>query len=64
MEWEKIIANDTIDKRLVSKIYKELLKLNAGETDKSKNGQKIWTYTFPKKTYKWLTQKRKNVKNH
>ena len=28
MEWEKIFANDTTDKRLVSKIYKELLKLN------------------------------------
>ena len=27
-EWEKIFANDTTDKRLVSKIYKELLKLN------------------------------------
>ena len=28
MEWEEIFANDTIDKRLVSKIYKVLLKLN------------------------------------
>ena len=27
-EWENIFANDAIDKRLVSKIYKELLKLN------------------------------------
>ena len=28
MEWENIFANDTTDKRLVSKIYKELLKLS------------------------------------
>ena len=28
MEWENIFANDAIDKRLASKIYKELLKLN------------------------------------
>ena len=28
MEWEKIFANETTDKRLVSKIYKELLKPN------------------------------------
>ena len=28
MEWEKIFANDSTDKRLISRIYKELLKLN------------------------------------
>ena len=27
-EWEKIFANDTTDNGLISKIYKELLKLN------------------------------------
>ena len=32
-EWEKVFANDSTDKRLVSKIYKELLKLNTGETN-------------------------------
>ena len=29
MEWEKIFANDILDKGLVSKIYKELIKLGA-----------------------------------
>ena len=28
-EWEKIIASKTIDKELISKIYKQLLQLNS-----------------------------------
>ena len=31
-EWEKIIANETIDKRLISKIYKQLIQLNIRKT--------------------------------
>ena len=34
MEWEKIFANDISYKELVSKIYKELVKLNTQETNK------------------------------
>ena len=28
-EWEKIIAKEATDKKLISKIYKQLLKLNS-----------------------------------
>ena len=31
-EWEKIIANETIDKGLISKIYNQLIELNARKT--------------------------------
>ena len=31
-EWEKIIANETIDKGLISKIYKQLIQLNTRKT--------------------------------
>jgi len=33
-EWEKILANNTTDKRLISKIYKELTKLNIKKQSK------------------------------
>ena len=40
-EWKKIFANDNTDKGLISRIYKERLKLNTHkQTITSKNGQK------------------------
>ena len=32
-EWDKIIANETIDKGLISKIYKQFIELNARKTN-------------------------------
>jgi len=41
LEWEKIIANETSDKGLISKIYKQLIQsIPEKQTTQSKTGKK------------------------
>ena len=43
-----IIANETTDKGLISKIYKQLIQLNARKTTQSKSGEKDLNRHFSK----------------
>ena len=54
LEWEKIIANETIDKGLISKIYKQLVpekqtKSNSVQGKKKQNNKKVGKR--PKQTF-------------
>ena len=40
-EWEKVVSNEAIDKRLISKICNQLIQLNIRK--KQKNSLKKWT---------------------
>ena len=50
---EKTFTRDTSDKRLLSKMYKEFLKLNIKKTSQLKNGPRILMNTSPKKIFRW-----------
>ena len=55
-EWEKIIANETTDKGLISKIYQQLIQLNTRKINNpNKNWGKDLLPSSPKKAYRWLT---------
>ena len=55
-EWEKIVADETIDKdqflKYTSSSYNSIPEK---QTTQSKSGKKTSTDISPKKTYRWLT---------
>ena len=58
-EWEKIIANETADKGLISKIYKQLIQLN---TRKTNNPIKKWEKDLNRHFSKDIQMSNKHMK--
>ena len=58
-EWEKILANETTDKGLICKIYKQLTQLNARETN---NPVKKWEKDINRHFFKDIQMSVKHMK--
>ena len=53
MKWEKMFANYISDKRLISKIYKEFIKLNSEKPNNMIKKQPEKLNIFSRKMHKW-----------
>ena len=61
-EWEKIIASETTDKGLISKIYRKLIQLNTRKKKKKKNSIKKWAKDLNRHFSKDIQTTNKHIK--
>ena len=64
-EWEKIIANETTDKGLISKIYKQLTQFNTRQiSDPIKKWEKDLNRHFSKEDIQMANKHMKDAQHH
>ena len=63
-EWKKIFSDEETNRNVISKIYKQLTKLDVNKQPNQKMGTRPKQMFFPKKIYRQPRGKGKDAQHH